>query len=120
MELDPVDCNWKLALIDWWEERGESVLAECMRWVVEKGRVPDADRGHEEKPRRIWWAHIGPTSELPWKLVDDVGRVSNSRKTFSTAYDRLLTAWYHSTPEQRKEYKQWQPSSSYLTSGVKS
>jgi hypothetical protein len=108
-----------LALADSYEERGIVETAECLRWLLEKGRVPfrycKKDAGLTVEGRGwhdgwFWWAvaerHLGqdwgypPGCRLPPRLWDRLPHqfayspsVFKEYPTCRAAYEAVFAAW---------------------------
>jgi uncharacterized protein (TIGR02996 family) len=119
LNAGPGDFTLRLALADWFAERGEHLAEEAIRWSVEKGRVPSG-------PNKFGWCYFNavyhtssdPESRLPHSLYeggfDRQGSAyskgpSNDTRSPSVMFDMLLKGWASGTDEQRQEWWRWNP-----------
>jgi uncharacterized protein (TIGR02996 family) len=107
LDAKPDDAVTLAALADWFEERGETAAAACLRWAARNGRRPGFNPW-QFTYGRFYWVRRGrrpiiddEPAQLPAALWDgldahDEGRPVKSFKSYKSArlaYLALILAW---------------------------
>lgn len=103
LNREPACMTLRAAVADWLEENDDPDGAECLRWSIEKGRVP-FDTG--------WTCFDKDIHDIPAALYDAAyGMIEGDLMGVGhhKAFIRLIIRWKHTTREQRDEFWRWTP-----------
>ena len=114
LDDNPGDFTLLAVISDYCREQGDEEAAECLRWCLEKRRVPNTfgwwlrDSESLSKDRRYTSGMV-----LPKTLYDRAGwySISWGITGCGTAdnYNRLIIKWRQTTENERAELWEWNP-----------
>lgn len=106
LNAEPECFTLRLVIADWFAENDQSLAEECLRWTVEKRRVPNS----YSTSKWWYWSNIGciPSGMYTSEPFYD-GFPTEVSRSVSNAFDSLIAGWLRSTPEQRQRWWDWQP-----------
>jgi hypothetical protein len=105
LDAEPGCMTLRRALVDYLEENGHPA-AECIRWTLEKGRVPST-RGWRMEPDETL---AGIPAELWWAGDDKMPEyLTGHGLKCSRHFRRLVFRWSCCSPTYRQEFWNWNP-----------
>lgn len=107
LDQNPDCMTLRSALVDALEESGDDLAASCMRWSLEKRRVPTTGGWYRlaveqdaQIPDLLYYSGDGHPDEF-----------TMLRSGHYWSFCRLIWRWSLLTSEQRKECWEWEPTS---------